>query len=161
MQGNKFLDLVTYFKALADQHVDIKGFYRYELEEVLTEAADLQVPCLILEGYAFGFIDNKSDNIVKVRKGAFILLDYVDDAGDYDAIHKCWDTLEEIGDDVLARIKSDKRNRVSPVRGLNFESIEGGLLATELSNYYGIRFTFDMECAFNADVNSEKWETVS
>lgn len=161
MQGNKFLDLVSYFKALSEQHVDLKGFYRYELEEVLTEVNDLKVPCLILEGYKFGFKDNKSDNILKTRSGAFILLDNVADAGDYDAVHKCWDDLEAIGDDILARMKQDKRTGVSPVRSLDFESIEGGLLASELNNYYGIRFTFDMDCAFNADVNPEKWLTNS
>lgn len=161
MEGNKFMDLVSYFKTLAGEHVDLKGFYRYELDEVLTEVNDLQVPCLILEGYKFGFKDGKSDNVMKIRSGAFILLDSVQDAGDYDAIHQCWEALEEIGDDILARVKRDKRNLVSPVRGLDFETVDGSLLATELNNYYGIRFTFDMDCAFNADVNNKKWITNS
>ena len=155
--GKKFTDLVAYFQALANGHKHIKDFYRFEFDEVLTSLRDIETPCLILEGYKFSFTDNKSDNILKTRSGAFILLDHVRDIGDYDLIHSTWDSLEKIGDDILARIKADKNNPESPVRNFPLENVEGHLLSTEMGNYYGIRFTFDIVFRFNADVDPERW----
>lgn len=156
-ENNKFSTLVTYFQTLASQHKLIKNFYRFEADEVLTNIRDIQTPCLIMEGYKFSFTDNKSDNILKTRGGAFILLDHVNDIGDFNAIHSAWDKLEEIGDDILARIRADKRLPESPVQNFPFESVEAHLLSNEMGNYYGIRFTFDIVCKFNPDVDPDKW----
>ena len=156
-EGRKFADLVAYFQTLATQHTLIKKFYRFELDEVLTSLRDIQTPCLIMEGYKFSFTDNKSDNILKNRGGAFILLDHVKDIGDFNAIHAAWDSLEEIGDDVLARIRSDRHDLSSPVQNFPIETVEAQLISTDLGNFYGIRFTFDIVCKFNPDVNPARW----
>ena len=158
-----FSELVTYFKGLATNHKEIrhseteKHFYRFEVDEVLTGINKLKYPAFILEGYRFTYKDMKADNPVKKRQGAFILLDHVGDPGNHDKIHEVWDRLEEIGDDILSRINADKRDKTSPVRDFDLESVEGNLLATELGNHYGIRFTFDIDCRYSREVNSEKW----
>ena len=157
--GNNFAQLVAYFAQLAAEHVLLKDFYRFELDEVLTSLRDIETPCLIMEGYKFSFTDNKSDNILKTRSGAFILLLHVANIDNYNAIHSAWDTLEQIGDDVLARIRADKRNPVSPVRNFPIESVEASLLGTEMGDFYGIRFTFDIVCTFDADVDKSRWIT--
>ena len=159
-EGKKFYDVVLYFKQLAAKHKLLRQCYRFELDEVLTSLRDIETPCLVLEGYKFSFSDNKSDNILKTRSGAFILLEHVKDIGDYNLIHNTWDTLEEIGDDILARIKADKNNPGSPVRNFPVENVEGHLLSTEMGNYYGIRFTFDIECKFNAEVDPDRWNPI-
>jgi hypothetical protein len=110
-----------------------------------------------MEGYKFSFVDNKSDNILKTRGGAFILLDHVKDIGDFNAIHTVWDNLEEIGDDVLARIRSDRHVSYSPVQNFPIENVEAQLISTDLGNFYGIRFTFDIVCKFNPEVNPARW----
>lgn len=158
-----FSELVTYFKGLATNHKEIrhseteKHFYRFEVDEVLTGINKLKYPAFILEGYRFTYKDMKADNPVKKRQGAFILLDHVGDPGNHDRIHEVWDRLEEIGDDILSRIYADKRDKISPVRDFDLESVEGSLLATELGNHYGIRFTFDIDCMYSREVNPEKW----
>jgi hypothetical protein len=159
----KFSDMVAYFRLLASEHQQIKHsdtdkhFYRFEVDEVLSGINNIRYPAFILEGYRFSFTDKKSDNPVKKRQGAFILLDHVGDPGDHDKIHQVWDFLEEIGDDILARIAADKRQRTSPVRDFDLESVEGTLLATEMGNHYGIRFTFDVDCRFSMEVDPAKW----
>lgn len=158
-----FSDIVAYFRQLAIDHTEInhtddeKHFYRFEVDEVLSGINGIHYPALILEGYKFGFADQKSDNPVKKRHGAFILLDHVGDPGDYEKIHAKWDWLEEIGDDIIARIKADKRVPTSPVRDFDLESVDGQLLATEMGNHYGIRFSFTIDCRYSWDVNPEKW----
>lgn len=157
MDGKKFSELVFYFQKLAAQHVLIKNFYRIELDEILSDLRDLETPCLILEGYKFGFVDQKADNILKNRSGAFVLLDHVKDNGDYDNIHAVWDNLEEIVDDILARMKADRREDESPVRNLLFEQTDGSLVQNEIGGYYGIRVQFDVQSLFNTDVNEARW----
>lgn len=162
----KFSALVAYFEQLAREHVKIqhsnqkKHFFRFELDEVLTgKAARMNYPAFILEGYRFDFIDRMSDNPVKVRHGAFILAQHISDPGDYEYIHAVWDELEEIADDILVRMKADKRNPASPIRHFDIDTVEGTIIATELGGLYGIRITYSVNCAFSFDVDKTKWIT--
>ncbi len=88
----RFSALVDYFKRIAVEHRQIQHddthnhFYRFEVDEVLSGIHSLRYPALILEGYRFSFGDQKADNPVKKRQGAFILLDHVTDPGDHDQV---------------------------------------------------------------------------
>lgn len=156
--SNKFSALVGYFQKLAKEHKLINGFYRFELEEVLTSLKNIKTPALILEGYGLGFTDNRSDNVLKNRNGYFILIDQVKDRGDFDEIHNVWDNMEEIGDDIFARIKADKMQPGSPVKSFSMESVKGDLLGNELGNYWGIRYSFEIVCKFNQGVDTNRWD---
>jgi len=161
-----FSDLITYFENIARNHIEIrhseteKHFFRMELDEVLAgvNRTDVNYPMLILEGYGFNFTDNRSDNILKNREGAFILMGYVNDISDYNAIHQQWDYLEEIGDDILAKIKSDKRNpETRVVRNFDFNHVEAQLIMNEIGNNVGIRFRYIITSPTPGNVDPEKW----
>jgi len=163
---SKFSDLIAYFETLATEHVSIrhssseKHFFRFEIDEVLAglNRTDISFPLLILEGYSFDFTDNKSDNIIKNRSGAFVLLGKVTDPSDYSAVHEIWDDLEEIGDDIIARIRSDKQDRLVPVvRNFHPESVKASLIMNEIGNHAGIRYTFTISSPLNIEVDTEKW----
>ena len=162
-KSEKFSELVSYFENIAKQHIKIqhttqkKHFYRFELDEVLTGISGINYPALIMEGYRFGFSDNQSDNVQKKREGAFILLDHVKDPGDYNKIHEVWDELEAIGDDIIRRIRKDKRKPANPVAGFNIESVKASLIATEMGNHYGIRFLFEIDSKFSTDEIAGNW----
>lgn len=164
MQKNeKFSELVAYFENIAARHKEIlhtqtkKHFYRFELDEVLGGLNNINYPALIMEGYKFDFIDNKSDNIQKKRQGAFILLDRVGDHGNYAKIHEVWDKLEEIGDDILAKIKADKRLGGNPIVNFDISEVSANLIANEIDGHYGIRYLFTIESKFDGVVKSNKW----
>jgi hypothetical protein len=159
-----FSALVNYFQAIAQEHKEIghregeKHFFRFEFDEVLTGQAELaNFPAFILEGYRFSFQDERSDNPVKKRTGAFILADHIPDPGDYDYIHHIWDKLEAIADDILARMRHDKRKPGCPIRDYSLSSSEGALIATEYGNLYGIRVTFTLDSPFPTDVKPDRW----
>jgi hypothetical protein len=160
----KFSDIIEYFKLLATQHIEIghsdneKHFYRFELEEVLTGLKKVNYPALILEGYRYSFLDNKTDNVLKKRTGSFMLVGHLRDIGDYDAMHELWDKLEGICDDILGRIKSDKHNPLArAVRDFDLNSVEVALLANEQDKNYGIRCTFTITSPRSMDVDPDKW----
>ena len=165
---SKFSDLIQYFRTLATQHIDIghtttdKHFYRFELEEVLTGLKKVNYPALILEGYRYSLTDKQSDNVLKERSGAFMLLGHLNDIGDYDAMHQLWDNLEMICDDIIIRIKSDKRNPESKaIRDFDLGSVNVALIANENDKNYGIRCTFTISSPLPTDVNPEKWNFTS
>ncbi len=163
--NTKFSDLIQYFKTLATQHVAIghsaneKHFYRFELDEILTNIRDVNYPALILEGYRFSLNDKKSDNVMKERTGAFVLIDHLHDGFDFDEMHELWDRLETICDDLITRIKSDKRNPAAvAVRDFDLGSVQVALIANEMAHNYGIRCTFTITSLFTTDVNPAKWD---
>ena len=161
-----FSDLVNYFEGLARRHKSIlhtdqkKHFFRFEIDEVLAgiNDPDANYPMLIMEGYMFDYTDNHSDNILKNRRGAFVLLDHVDDISDYNEVHGRWDALEIIGDQILAKIKADKRNPLTPVvRSFNLASVEARLIQNELGSDAGIRYTFAISSPAPTDVDPDEW----
>ena len=162
----KFSDLISYFENLARKHIDIlhsdgeKHFFRMEIDEVLEgiNRTDVAYPMLILEGYSFDFTDNKSDNLLKNRQGAFILLDHISDNSDHNTIHKKWDELEEIATEILVKIKSDKINPLTPVvRNFDFESVNVSLILNQIGNDVGVRITYTITSPVTNDPNPGKW----
>lgn len=163
----KFSDLIAYFDNLARKHKGIlhtdtkKHFFRMEIDEVLAgiNRTDVAYRMLILEGFKYGFTDNKSDNLLKNREGGFILLDRISDMSDFDAIHIKWDELEVIGDDILMKIKADKRNPNTPVvRDFDFASVDASLIKNEIGKTVGIRYLFTISSPISNDVDLSKWE---
>ena len=135
-----------------------------EVDEVLggINRTDVKYPFLILEGYSYDFTDSKSDNLLKNRRGAFILMDHVPDTSDYETIQQVWENMEEIGDELLVRMKADKRNPLAPaVRDFDFSSVEAMLIANELNGNYGIRYTYTLTSPRSNEVNPEKWNTLN
>lgn len=160
----RFSDLIQYFRILAAQHVAIghtsteKHFYRFELDEVLTGLKKVNYPALILEGYRYSLADKLSDNVMKERSGAFMLLGHLNDIGDFDAMHQLWDDLEMICDDIIIRIKADKRNPTAKaIRDFDLGSVNVALIANENDKNYGVRCTFTISSPLSTDLNSEKW----
>jgi hypothetical protein len=162
----KFSDLIAYFENIARTHVDIqhsdneKHFFRMEIDEVLAgiNRTDVNYPMLILEGYSFDFTDNRSDNLLKNRQGAFVLLGHVSDISDYDAIHGQWELMEDIGTDILIKIRADKRDSNVPVvRDFNFASVSASLLMNEIGNGVGIRFRYTIASPTDTDIDISKW----
>ncbi len=161
----KFSDLVAYFKSLAEKHVDIrhsatsKHFYRFELDEVITGmCSNIKYPALILEAYDFNYRESNSDNIRKKRTGAFIIIDRVKDQKNFEEIHEVWEKCEEIGNDILIKMREDKESGLYPVlRDFNISETEGIPFPVISLGQYGVRISFAMESAVSNEVNEAKW----
>ena len=169
MEKGKFADLVAYFEQIARNHKDIrhtdseKHFFRFELEEMLTGMrSKINYPALVLEGYDFEFTDEKSDNVHKRLNCAFMILGKVTDKGDFDLIHDLWDRLEEIGDEIIIRILSDKRSRVVPVLTyFSMNSVNGAPLTDLQLVHYGYRYAFTLSWPCPNDPDSQCWSDLN
>lgn len=165
MKAN-FNQLVGYFQKLAREHKGIrhsdseKHFFRFELEEMLTGMrSEMNYPALVLEGYDFNFVDQDSDNLHKKVNCAFMILGKVSDKGDWDAIHTLWDSLEEIGDELVVRILADKRERRAGCLAYFHASSVTGAPITDMNMiHYGFRYAFELSWPVSNDINPEVWD---
>ena len=160
----KFSAIVAFFRHIAENHHLIKhsdakpSFFRLEFDEVVAAMPIKAVyPLLVLESYAYNIEDQKSDNVFKKREGAFLIMDKVADIGNYDLIHEKFDLLEEIGNDILARINSDKRKPDSPVRDFNIGSVSALIVTDAGNNTVSIRYTYELNSRFETEVDKTKW----
>ena len=163
---SQFSNLIAYFNNLASTHKSIlhteqeKHFFRMEVDEVLAgiNRTDVAYPLFVLEGYSYGFTDFNSDNLLKKRQGGFILLDHISDMSDFDAIHETWDALEEIGDEILVKIKMDKRSPLTKVvRDFDISSVEATLIMNQVANTVGIRYLFSISSPTSNETDPTKW----
>ena len=159
-----FSDIISYFKKLATEHIQIghtddeKHFYRFEIEEVLSGLKNVNYPALVLEGYSYSLRDNRSDNTIKEREGAFMLLEHMSDPDDIDKMHEIWDRQEGICDDIIARIKADKRKpNCLAVRDFDLNSVKVLLIANKFDNTYGIRCHYTISSPLPMDFDPDKW----
>lgn len=161
----KFSDYIAYHEYLAIQHKSInhrandKHFFRFELEDVFTTLSDdVKFPAYILEGYDFDFKDSLSDNVMKGRNGAFMILFYCGDETKYSLINTLYQQAEEIGDDIVTRMIADKRNRnVEVIRDFDISATQGKMIANASKGYYGMRYEISLKSAFSNDVDINKW----
>ena len=161
-----FSDLILYFESLAASHKKIlhtaekKHFFRMELDEVLSgiNRRDVNYPLFIMEGYGFNFTDNNSDNLLKNRSGAFMLIQHVPDITNFSKISEAWDEMEEIATDILVKIYADKRSReVDVVRHFDFSSVNASLLRNQVGKDLGIRIEYAITSPVQNDVNPDNW----
>ena len=116
-------------------------------EEVLTGLrSDIKTPALILESYEGQLIDNKSDNFLSSREGAFMILKQVQ-PDNFDQENQFLDDSERIGLEIIKRIKRDAKiypiqNRTPKI--FNLSSVSWQKVGPVFDNYYGYRFTFNM-----------------
>ena len=162
----KFADLVSYLENLAASHIRLKHsaeekhFFRFELEEMLTGMrSGVNYPALILEGYDFNFVDQDADNVHKKLNCGFMIIGKVSDKGDYDAIHTLWDSLEEIGDEIIIRILHDKRHRKTDCLAyFTVRSVTGTPLVDMNLIHYGFRYEFQLSWPVSNDIDPEVWD---
>lgn len=162
--AKKFKDLIQYFEDLAKNHVSIqhsqlsKHFYRFEVEEVLNGLRDINYPAMILESYTFDYRNSDADQQIKTRRGAFILIDHISDSGDFDKIYQTFETMEEIANDMILRIREDKAQKtVDVLNGIDMNGFDGVPIANDSDQNYGVRVSFNITSVTANVVDNGIW----
>lgn len=157
---------ISYFEGIATNHKEIahkedeKHFCRMNIEEVLTGLrSGILTPALILESFEGSLVDNKSDNILADRTGAFMILKKVE-VDDFTQENEYLDDCERIGLEIIKRIRRDARivpiqNRTPKIFNLN--SVEWQKIGPLFDNFFGYRFTFKMSDTENMSYDKAKW----
>lgn len=143
---------ISYLEELAMLNADIAhdpvnhpAFIRfYEANDPAKAARNKieNLPCIMVKDYDFYFVDNKADNVHKVREIEFLVIDKISPSTATEDVYTIWERTEEIGDEFIMRMKDDKQNRrnkavilfdLNKVRGVPADITTGGLYATSYS----------------------------
>jgi len=161
----KFTDIVKYFEGIARKNKQIlhsdteKHFFRLELDELLVGLKSVvNYPALNLEAYDYDLLDANSDNVIKQRHLAFSVFDHLENTDDFDRMHEIWDQCENICDDIISKIKNDKRDiTIGVVKDFDLNTVKGRPFSNEIDNIFGIRVMLDMGSGINIDYDATKW----
>lgn len=117
-------------------------FPTLDLKEFInSKKVKLHYPAMVLESYDSTYSDNLSDNIKKTPLAAFIILDKAS-ASDFDEIDSVLDKTEEIGEQIIAYLRSYfelQKNQLFDMNSVSSERVD--LPAEQL---YGTRFNFSL-----------------
>lgn len=162
-----FADYVTYFENIAKNHVSIrhdltnKHFARFELEEALSGMkARVRFPAILLESYEYTMEDLLSDNPMKLRTGAIMVLDKPKRQGDYDENITIMDTAEQIMDDIIRLIyfhKSEFDHELA--RDIDLNTCEVLPITNGPDGSYGFRLSFQIKSGDDMTLDTDKWVT--
>lgn len=116
----------------------------------------IKFPFLLWQAYDHSYIE-RGDNILKAYQGAFIVLMNPEE-GNFSAIESAYDQAEEIGEDLLSKIKEDFSKSLKD-RFTFLSDSEGQKIAPLADGFLGIRFSFSFQKTANKNFlfNPEKW----
>lgn len=157
---------IDYLESLAAANSDIAhdpdanpAFIRfYEADQEKSSARNLikNVPCILLKDYDFSFTDQRADNLHKVREIDFIVIDKIT-RGTKD-VYEVWERTEEIGDEILVRMKDDKRNqRNQAIIDFDLDNVRGVPVDVGEAGLYGTSYTIQVSSVRNNDPDVDKW----
>lgn len=161
----KLSDLVLYFSKIAESHIDIQHtekkchFTKRTFEDILLDmkGENIYYPLLNLEPYDFEFTEPFSDNLHKNRNIAFSIIDSVDDKTNADKKYQSWEKCEEIGDEILIKILTDKKKRLPILSDFNINDVKGIPFENKVDGLTGIRYEVTLSNTLNNEINKEKW----
>lgn len=145
-----------YIESLAANHVMMrhsdteKHYFRGELEEFYMDLRNrVKFPALIAESFEISF-----NGDVKTRETSFIVACNYPESKNWESIYYNLSLCERIGDDILRRIMSDAGNGEICAE---VEVLSAIPLLDEQHLYAGMRYTIQISCEFDWDVDEQAW----
>jgi hypothetical protein len=164
----KLSEYKAYFRTLSQYHKEIghseteQHFYCMELEEVLMAArGGINPISCILESYDASFEDSNSDNVMKKRNGAFIIMGKVSDISNFEEITEVREKCEAIGDDFIKMMYRHKVSKqVALLRYFDFPNVESQFVDVKPMNETGMRFSFSILSQEGNEIDTTKWNSL-
>lgn len=153
---NTLPDFITYFRALATEHVALKDFVLGPTQRIIAGSRDgLKYPLLWLELPALSLQDKDSTTPVGKRHAALVVLDSAGSSyADQDAK---WASTEALALDVLSRMRRDYKQRQFlgfELDGILLEAVSTLTVAGEI----GWRFEFSLSDFVPLKYDATRWQ---
>lgn len=156
----------SYIESLAATHKSLSHtpekpafhkFYSGEDIEAKLRSLVQRVPCIMVKDYDFRFQDNGADNVHKVREVEVIVVDHIGRNKTLNDIYAVWESTEEIGDELIMRMKYDKRRLVPAVIGFNLSNVMGQPVNMGVSGLFGTQYTIPVNSVRSNDIDKTQW----
>jgi hypothetical protein len=96
--------ITAFIKSIATAHVDIKDFYRFNIQEVNNALShSIQLPALLLEAPSINLTSQtKMVSNFNVRNISFLILDYVDGTDNFESEEEVLENCEGLALDAIS-----------------------------------------------------------
>lgn len=150
--------IVAYHKMIADAHLDIKGFYRFNWNEINNAfRSGVDTPALLLESHDSDVRANRNQTATfNERTISFMLLDYAS-SNDYDAQELVLDKLEKIGLDICSLLDRDRKNTAHWLWGKFDGSLKMEKVGPVFDSFYGWNIVFSIKNQETMCFDENKW----
>ena len=155
-----FSKLVAFHQAIANAHNSIKGFYRFNINELNNQfRSGVKTPALLLESYSSSIQENTENTTnFNNRDMSFLLLDFTGKADNYNKQDEVLDALENVALDIMTYLKKEHKNRES----LLFGMLDRGSLSYEkvgplYDNMYGWSILYTLKNHEPLLYNPDNW----
>jgi hypothetical protein len=150
-------DFIQYFRDLAEEHVELKGFAHGPVSRIIAGSrSENDYPMLWLETPTMGLLDKDGTMPFGLRSSAFVVLQSVPH-DDYEKQDKGWADTERIALDVLSRLrKAHKEGEIvlSSLDGTQLEAVATLTVANEI----GWRYEFSLGSYVALSYNQARWK---
>jgi hypothetical protein len=153
---------IEYFRRIAAEHKDIKGFYMMDINEILDGLrSTVKYPALILENLSGSYLASNLDNPLEVINGGFLIIDHLPNPDDFQGEVVIIDRMKEIGHQVIARMLHDKMKcellAEKAIPGFDLKTVNFEVVGPVFDNYFGLLFSFEMLCSIGFELIQDKW----
>ena len=153
-------DIVSLHEVIANSHIEIKGFYRFNFSEITSNLrSGVEAPVLLLESHS-----SELESLTKMvsnfnsRNISFLLLDFGGKQGDFDRQNEVLDSLENIALDIISYLVNENKNRSSWMFGMfDINSVKIEKVGPILDNMFGWNILYVLKSHESMEINPIKW----
>ena len=152
--------VVGFHQQIATAHVDINGFYRFNMNEIMGQfRSGINTPALLLESHSSELeSQTKMVSNFNSRKISFLLLDFAGKQGDFDKQNQVLDALENIALDIVSYLVTQNKTNGSWLFGMfDINTVQIEKVGPVFDNMYGWNVLYSLKCQEPMIFNPEKW----
>ena len=154
-------DIVNLHETIANLHVDIKGFYRFNFNEITSNLrSGVEAPVLLLESHS-----SELESLTKMvsnfnsRNISFVLLDFGGKQGEYDRQNEVLDSLENIVLDIISYLVRENKNTESWLFGMfDINTVKIEKVGPIFDNMFGWNVLYSLKSHESMQFDSRKWK---
>jgi hypothetical protein len=153
-------EIVSFHETIAIAHVDINGFYRFNMDEIIGQfRSGIGTPALLLESHSSDLeSQTKMVSNFNSRKISFLLLDFAGQAGDFNKQNQVLDTLENIALDIVSYFVTQNKTNGSWLFGMfDINSVQIEKVGPIFDNMYGWNVLYTLKNHEPMVFDATKW----
>lgn len=169
----RFSEYYNYFETVAINHKQLLHdpgakrytFFSIDMVDFISDFRNkVQQTALYLETYEFSASDQKSDNIRKEMRGAFLILKGTK-PGDKTERNSILEETESVAIDVISKMINDAKKKAQdpsynfPIKGFDVNNCQWQKIGPEWTTHYGwrVEFTFNQTFPNGLFLDESKW----
>lgn len=160
MRTTTHKEFVKFHESIAKAHLQIKGFYRFNWNEIAGKfRSGVETPALLLESYSSELeMSNPQRTPFNGKSVSFLLLDFTGKADNYEKQEQVLNDLENIALDICSYLEKENKNRDSWFFGLfELNSFRYEKVGPIFDNMYGWNVLYTIKNKESMIYDPAKW----